>query len=269
MRFALILSVILAVLAVMFALQNPNPMEVEIAGWIFTGSTALVLMVTFGIGVLVGILATMPGLIRRGRRVKTLERDHSTATTLGKPYGTEHDFDANAILLRLVTLGIYQRPWQDARPYPEWPPSIGYYSVEGYDPADWRSNIVNPAFINRTARDGYWGAKLVMSFTDAQLEAAVRAGEYSDPAAAAYLLEGLKARRDATARYWFREVSPLHRPRVEAAEALLGEQVDDPARDRVGDADRRDHQRHRRRHLAHYRSFSGCRRGDTGWRRRW
>ena len=93
MRFALILSVILAVLAVMFALQNPNPMEVEIAGWIFTGSTALVLMVTFGTGVLVGILATVPSLIRRGRRVKTLERDHSAATTLGKPYGTEHDFD--------------------------------------------------------------------------------------------------------------------------------------------------------------------------------
>ncbi len=136
-------------------------------------------------------------------------------------HGTEHDFDANAILLRLVTFGIYKRPWQDARPYPAWPPSIGFYSVEGYDPADWRSNIVNPAFINRTARDGYWGAKLVMSFTDAQIEAAVRAGEYSDPAAAAYLLEGLKARRDATGRYWFREVSPLHRPRVEGGAVVF------------------------------------------------
>lgn len=130
-------------------------------------------------------------------------------------HGTEFDFDASAILLRLVTLGMYQRPWQDMLPYPEWPPSIGYYAIDGYDPADWRSNIVNPAFINRTARDGYWGAKLVMSFTDEQLAAAVRAGRYSDRAAAAYLLEGLKARRDATGRYWFREVSPLDRPRVE------------------------------------------------------
>jgi hypothetical protein len=129
-------------------------------------------------------------------------------------HGTEYQFDAGAILLRLITLGAYQRPWQGFEEG-AYPASIGYYSVDNYDPADWRSNMLNPALINRTPRDGYWGAKLVMSFTDAQLDAAVAAGQYTDPAAAAYLLRGLKARRDATGRYWFREVSPLDRPRVE------------------------------------------------------
>lgn len=133
-------------------------------------------------------------------------------------HGSEYQFDAGAILLRLITLGAYQRPWQgmDEGPYP---PSIGYYSIENYNPADWRSNMLNPALINRTARDGYWGAKLVMSFTDEQLDAAVAAGQYSSPEAAAYLLRGLEQRRDATGRYWFREVSPLDRPRV-AGEAV-------------------------------------------------
>lgn len=129
-------------------------------------------------------------------------------------HGTEYQFDGRAILLRMITLGAYQRPWQgfdEGNP----PTSIGYYSIDNYNPADWRSNMANPAILNRTVPDGYWGAKLVMSFSDDQLDAAVAAGQYSDPQAAAYLLRGLKARRDATGRFWFRQVSPLHRPRVE------------------------------------------------------
>ena len=130
-------------------------------------------------------------------------------------HGVEYQFDAGAILLRTLTLGAYERPWQDIDEG-DYPPSIGYYSIDNYFPHDWRSNSVNTALINRTARDGYWGTKLVMSFTDAQLDAAVAAGQYSDPAAVAYLLRGLKARRDATGRYWFRRVSPLDAPRIES-----------------------------------------------------
>lgn len=129
--------------------------------------------------------------------------------------GMENDFDLGAGTLRLVTLGLYERPWQDMDESPGTPPGVGYFQVDNFDPGDWRPNIVNPAFENRTPRDGYWGSKLVMSFTDEQLEAAVRAGRYSDPAAVAYLLEGLVERRDATGRHWFRQVSPLDRPRVE------------------------------------------------------
>jgi hypothetical protein len=129
-------------------------------------------------------------------------------------HGNEFQFDAGAILLRTLTLGAYQRPWQGFEEG-EFPLSIGYYSNDNYDPADWRSNMLNPALINRTTPDGYWGAKLVMSFSDEQLDAAVAAGQYSDPAAAAYLLRSLRERRDATGRHWFRQVSPLDRGRVE------------------------------------------------------
>jgi hypothetical protein len=131
--------------------------------------------------------------------------------------GSEASFDAGAIGRRLITLGAYRRPWQKMGPV-SFPPSIGYYSIDNFDPGDWRTNMWNPAFRHRTPGDGYWGAKLVMSFTDDQLEAAVRAGRYSDPEAGDYLLRGLKARRDATGRYWFSQVTPLDRPRVERAE---------------------------------------------------
>lgn len=74
MRFAIVLSLILAPLAVLFALQNPDVAQVRLGPWLFTGSTALILMVTFGLGVLVGLLATVPSLMRRKREVRRLEK---------------------------------------------------------------------------------------------------------------------------------------------------------------------------------------------------
>lgn len=92
MRFALILSIVLAVLAVLFALQNPAPTRVELGTLAFESSTALILMVTFGLGVLVGILATVPSLVRRSRRIKALEREQTATASLGKPYTSDPDY---------------------------------------------------------------------------------------------------------------------------------------------------------------------------------
>ena len=74
MRFALILSLVLAILAVVFALQNPAYMNVNIGPWNITESTALVLMITFALGVLVGVLATVPTILKRRKRIRELER---------------------------------------------------------------------------------------------------------------------------------------------------------------------------------------------------
>jgi putative membrane protein len=74
MRFALVFSLIIAVLAVVFALQNPQTMEVNLLFVDTQGSTALVLIITFGLGVLVGLLSTLPGRIRDRRKIKSLEK---------------------------------------------------------------------------------------------------------------------------------------------------------------------------------------------------
>ena len=74
MRASLILSLVLAIVAVLFALQNPAPIDVKLGPFDLYGSTALVLMVTFGIGVLVGILAAVPSLMKRRKRVRELEK---------------------------------------------------------------------------------------------------------------------------------------------------------------------------------------------------
>jgi len=74
MRFALVLSLVLAILAVVFALQNPASMDVNLGPFVVNGSTALILMVTFGIGVIVGLLAAAPSLVKRKRRIRHLEK---------------------------------------------------------------------------------------------------------------------------------------------------------------------------------------------------
>ena len=79
MRFALILSLLLAILAVVFALQNPALMDVNIGPWELQGSTALVLLITLSIGVLVGVLATTPTILKRRKRIRHLERHAADA----------------------------------------------------------------------------------------------------------------------------------------------------------------------------------------------
>lgn len=75
MRFALILSLLIAILAVVFALYNPAPTEIFIGpDYVITSPLALVVIVTLLIGVLVGALASVPGRIRSRSHVRRLEK---------------------------------------------------------------------------------------------------------------------------------------------------------------------------------------------------
>lgn len=74
MRGALIVSLLLAIAAAVFAIQNPNETSLNVGPYEITASTALVIIVTFVLGVLVGILASLPGRMRQRKRVRHLER---------------------------------------------------------------------------------------------------------------------------------------------------------------------------------------------------
>jgi hypothetical protein len=105
------------------------------------------------------------------------------------------------------TLGRNRRRNNSTTEYP----SIGYIEGATFEPMRWSPNWPNPAFDKMTNRDGYWGAKIVASFTNEQIEAAVRSGEYGDPDAEQTLVQILEQRRDRVADYWFRRVAPLDR----------------------------------------------------------
>ena len=53
--------------------------------------------------------------------------------------------------------------------------------VEEFDPDEWKSAWDNPAFFAMTEADAYWGAKIVSSFTEQHLRAAVQEGSFPSP----------------------------------------------------------------------------------------
>jgi lipopolysaccharide assembly protein A len=60
----ILFALIIAVLAVIFALQNMTAVTVTFFIWNFNGSLALVLLGALAVGLLVGLLASLPGLVR-------------------------------------------------------------------------------------------------------------------------------------------------------------------------------------------------------------
>lgn len=64
MQLTLILGIIGAIGAVVFALQNNLPVVVSVALWSFEGSLALVLLVSLGLGALIAGLLSSPAVIR-------------------------------------------------------------------------------------------------------------------------------------------------------------------------------------------------------------
>lgn len=127
--------------------------------------------------------------------------------------GAERPLDIWAALTRLVTLGFYEEGWED-EDHVVTHPELGWMRVESYDPGEWRVNWANPAFNMMTTRDAYWGAKLVASFSEAQIRAAVAAAGLPEAALADTLTRMLMVRRDRTVRHWLSRVSPLEEPRI-------------------------------------------------------
>jgi len=82
MQLLLIIALVIAVLAVVFALQNAVPISVAFLVWKFETSLALVLLIALASGFLMGLLASAPAMIKRMRiisnqmkKIRELERD--------------------------------------------------------------------------------------------------------------------------------------------------------------------------------------------------
>jgi len=122
--------------------------------------------------------------------------------------GQANSFDLKDSFTRLVTLGLWVHDYERAPKIIRYP-SVGYLENDLFKPGRWKPMYPVPAFENMTKRDAFWGARIVTAFTDAQIEAAVAAGRFSDPDAAAYLAGFLRERRDRIGRYWFTRLNTL------------------------------------------------------------
>ncbi len=121
--------------------------------------------------------------------------------------GYRHDSDPVRITQNIVHNAVAVRDWE-TQPGIRFP-SIGVFESSLFEPLQYKSQVPNPAFENKTERDGFWAARIVMSFTDEQIRAAVSTGQYSNPKAAEYLAQTLIERRDIIGRTFFRRMPPL------------------------------------------------------------
>jgi len=70
----LILALVFAILAVIFAAQNPGVVTISFYGYSVEGSLAVVILLSVGIGVIIGALILTPGAIKRGLELKSHRR---------------------------------------------------------------------------------------------------------------------------------------------------------------------------------------------------
>ncbi|WP_447973834.1 hypothetical protein [Nitrospira sp. Kam-Ns4a] len=136
-------------------------------------------------------------------------------------FGNEYFLDFGAFGRSMIEAGFYVKPWEI--PVKMDYPAVGYFESVYFDPERWRPTYPNPAFLRATLRDAYWGAKIVTSFTDEDIDTIVHAGGFSDPRAERYVAGVLKARRDKIGRHYFNLVNPLDR--FSLVDSALGEQV--------------------------------------------
>ena len=122
-----------------------------------------------------------------------------TAFPNANDVGYAHQMDFGEARKSLLTFGLYQPHWRSVENRVQFT-SVGNFASDKFKPHQWKSNFPLEAFQNMTDRDAYWAAKIVASFTDEQIRAAVETGELSDPKAAEYLTQQLIQRRDAIVR---------------------------------------------------------------------
>jgi hypothetical protein len=170
----------------------------------------------------VGALNTIDTYVKDGRRRFVKHYIVDFGATLGSwskwakyPYQTERS--QMGFFGALFGLGVRQHSWQRDRDAWERTvrerPAIGWLEAETWRPRTFRTAQRSNAHHRMTDRDAYWGAKVVASFTDPQIDSLVAAAGYQ-PEDALAVAHALKVRRDKIAETYLVDVTALEDPRV-------------------------------------------------------
>ena len=127
-------------------------------------------------------------------------------------YGHEYIVDFKGSAAQMVTFGIFAPRWQRSN-YPKLT-GVGRLDYESFDPVSWKSDYPNPAFLLLDGEDGFWAAKQIAAFSEADIRALVGTGEYSDRRAEDWIVRCLIARRDKVVKAYLSKFLPLDRFRV-------------------------------------------------------
>lgn len=77
MQRSLIFALLLALVIVVFALQNSDPIEINIFFWRIKSSIALIVTSVLFIGALLGVLFSLPSISKKKEKIEELENQIS------------------------------------------------------------------------------------------------------------------------------------------------------------------------------------------------
>ncbi len=87
MQFFIVLALLIAIAIILFALQNSAVVTVSFLSFHYDGSIALILVTVFALGLLAGLLISIPSLLRKSldlreqkKKVKQLEESITKST---------------------------------------------------------------------------------------------------------------------------------------------------------------------------------------------
>lgn len=73
MKLAFVISIVVASVAALFAVQNAQYTQVSFLGWYFEAPLVMILLITFASGAVSALLAMLPGSVRQTFEVKHLK----------------------------------------------------------------------------------------------------------------------------------------------------------------------------------------------------
>jgi hypothetical protein len=132
--------------------------------------------------------------------------------------GNEFLWEKRPTFITMLTLGLYVRPWLKFD-YPDIP-AVGRLEAEHFQPAEWKPEYPNPAFVNARPEDRFWAARIVAAIPRQAVGAIVESVRYSDPQATRYLTDVISARRAKVLNEWLNGTNPVVNPSLGTAGML-------------------------------------------------
>jgi hypothetical protein len=112
----------------------------------------------------------------------------------------------------IATLGLSTPAWMKEK-FPDLP-EVGAFGSAAFDPNAWTTSEPIAPFKNRLPDDAFWAARQVMAFSDDEIRAVVKTGQYAQ-AAEDWITATLIERRNRVGRTFLATVLPLDRIRIE------------------------------------------------------
>ncbi len=134
--------------------------------------------------------------------------------------GTQYLVEPKAMGRQMIAFGFAKPDWQTAA-FVELP-AIGRLPRDHgtFDPRAWKPRVPNRAFLHARPDDQFWAAQRLAALSSEMIAAAVRAGDFGDSEAEAFLVRVLAERRNAVLRAYLPAINPIVDPELDDAGVL-------------------------------------------------